>query len=119
MVELGEPALGLFARAGDRVHRIGVELGDDVFPEHLDHLDDLIVGEALIGSAERDLVTADVLVRLHLLAHLFGVAQQIAPRMTSSHMAFVSESSVPLNVATSWLPAPRPVPNSKRPSLRW
>ena len=40
-------------------------------------------------------------------------------RMTSSHMALVSVSSVPLKVRTSWLPAPRPVPNSNRPSERW
>ena len=39
--------------------------------------------------------------------------------MASFHMALVSEVSVPLNAATSWLPAPRPVPNSKRPSQKW
>ncbi len=39
--------------------------------------------------------------------------------ITSFHMALVSEVRVLLKVATSWLPAPRPVPNSKRPSQKW
>src|SRR5688572_657828 len=40
-------------------------------------------------------------------------------RMTSSHSLRVDDVSWMLNVATSWLPAPRPVPNSKRPALSW
>ena len=40
-------------------------------------------------------------------------------RITSSHIAFVCEGNVPLNVLSSWLPAPRPVPNSKRLLVTW
>src|SRR5436190_18572581 len=40
-------------------------------------------------------------------------------RTTSSHSLFVELESWMLNVAISCEPAPRPVPNSKRPSLRW
>ena len=39
--------------------------------------------------------------------------------MTSSHSLLVDDGSWMLNVATSWQPAPRPVPNSKRPPMRW
>ena len=39
--------------------------------------------------------------------------------MTSSHSTRVEDVSWMLKVATSWLPAPRPVPNSKRPLERW
>ena len=40
-------------------------------------------------------------------------------RTTSSHIDLVSGGVSPPKVATSWLPAPRPVPNSKRPSVMW
>ena len=39
--------------------------------------------------------------------------------MTSSHTALVESVLGMPKPVTSLLPAPRPVPNSKRPSLRW
>ncbi len=39
--------------------------------------------------------------------------------MTSFHSALVEFLSRLLKVAISWLPAPRPVPHSNRPSNRW
>ena len=39
--------------------------------------------------------------------------------MTSSHIAFVWDGWVPLNVMSSWLPAPRPVPNSNLLLVTW
>jgi hypothetical protein len=40
-------------------------------------------------------------------------------RMTSSHIALVASVPGMPKPVTSRLPAPRPVPNSNRPSLRW
>src|SRR5262245_27222892 len=40
-------------------------------------------------------------------------------QITSSHSALVDAVPGMLNVATLCEPAPRPVPNSNRPSLRW
>ena len=40
-------------------------------------------------------------------------------RMTSSHTSLVTSVLSMSKPVTSRLPAPRPVPNSKRPSLRW
>ncbi len=39
--------------------------------------------------------------------------------MTSSHSALVESLSRMLNAAISWLPAPRPVPHSKRTLVMW
>ncbi len=39
--------------------------------------------------------------------------------MTSSHWAFVTLGSMTLKVRSSWLPAPRPVPNSNRLFVTW
>src|SRR5262245_43591092 len=70
--ELREPPHRLLAVAGGRVRRVHVELRDDLVPEHLEHLEDLVVEHSLAGQAEHDLVATDVLVAHDLLAHLVG-----------------------------------------------
>ena len=64
------------AVAGGGVHRVLVELGDHLVAEDLEHLEDLVVLDALAGQPEHHLVAADVLVAHDLLAHLFGRAAE-------------------------------------------
>ena len=59
------------------MHPVGVELGDHLVAEDLDHLEDLLVLEALVGQAEHQLVGAHGDIGLlQLLAHLLGRAAQ-------------------------------------------
>src|SRR4051794_15751875 len=61
--EGGERRLGLLAIARRRVHAVLVVLGDDLVAKQLEHLEDLLVGHALAGKSEHQLVAAHVLVR--------------------------------------------------------
>ena len=58
---------------------IAVVVGDDLGAEQLDHLDHLVVLEALVRDAEDELVATDLLVLGDLLVDLVGrAAQQVA-----------------------------------------
>ena len=60
VLEVGVLADGRLAVAGGRVLRVLVELGDDLVPEQLEHLEDLVVMQALDGQAEHELIHPDV-----------------------------------------------------------
>ena len=55
-----------------RDDRVLVELGNDLLPEHLEHLQRFLVGDP-VGDAESELVDAGVDIGQQLLADLFGV----------------------------------------------
>ncbi len=56
--------------------RIGIELGDHLGPEHLEHLVDLVLHEGVRRQPEHQLVTSHRLVRGRLFGHLIGLATQ-------------------------------------------